>query len=97
LKRASLTVVAPEKAERVFRIEQPETLIGRSPSAHLCIPDESISREHAVILYDDEAFVVEDLQSTNGTRVNGKRIRTSPLADGDEVQLGQTLLRFALG
>jgi pSer/pThr/pTyr-binding forkhead associated (FHA) protein len=97
LQRASLRVCAPGKPERVFPIEQPETLIGRSPSAHLCIPDESISREHAVILFEDDTFVLEDLQSTNGTRVNGKRIRTAPLADGDEFQLGQTRLRFTLG
>lgn len=96
MKRASLTVVAPGQADQVFRIEQPETLIGRSPSAHLCIPEESVSREHAVILFEGEDFLVEDLQSTNGTRVNGKRIRTAPLADGDELQLGQTRLRFAL-
>jgi len=80
----------------VFWIEEPETLIGRSPAAHLCIADESISREHAVILFEGEAFVVEDLQSTNGTRLNGKRIRTAPLSDGDELQFGQTRLRFAL-
>jgi pSer/pThr/pTyr-binding forkhead associated (FHA) protein len=40
--------------------------------------------------------VLEDLQSTNGTQVNGKRVRSAALADGDEIQIGKTLFRFAV-
>ena len=96
MRAASLTVHTPGQAERVYRIEQPETLIGRGPAAHLCVADDSISREHVAILLEGDEFQVEDLQSTNGTRVNGKRVRSARLADGDEIQIGQTRLRFAL-
>jgi pSer/pThr/pTyr-binding forkhead associated (FHA) protein len=96
MRAASLTVHTPGQPERVYRIEQPETLIGRGPAAHLCVADDSISREHAVILLEGEDFQLEDLQSTNGTRVNGKRVRSARLVDGDEIHLGQTRLRFAL-
>lgn len=96
VRAASLTVLTPGQAERVYRLEQPETLIGRSPASHLCVTDDSISREHAVVLFEGGDFLVEDLQSTNGTRVNGKRVRSTRLSDGDEIQIGQTRLRFAL-
>ena len=75
-----------------------EMVIGRNPTTDITLLDEGISREHAVILYDADAraYVIEDLQSTNGTKVNGKRIRSAPLAEGDEIQVGQTLFRFVL-
>lgn len=96
MRAASLTVHTPGQVERVYRIEQPETLIGRGPATHLRLADDSISREHAVVIFEGEGYMVEDLQSTNGTRVNGKRIRSAQLSDGDEIQIGQTRLRFAL-
>lgn len=76
-----------------------ETLIGRNPTTDITLLDEGISREHAIILYDEEGgqYSVEDLQSTNGTKVNGKRVRSAELADGDEVQIGHTRFRFLLG
>ncbi|MBK7947605.1 MAG: FHA domain-containing protein [Deltaproteobacteria bacterium] len=75
-----------------------EVVIGRNPTTDITLLDEGISREHAVILYDADAlaYVIEDLQSTNGTKVNGKRIRSAPLNEGDEIQIGQTLFRFVL-
>lgn len=73
-----------------------ETLIGRNPTTDITLLDEGISREHALILYDEDAdqYAVEDLQSTNGTKVNGKRVRSAVLADGDELQIGHTRFRF---
>ena len=73
-----------------------EIVIGRNPTTDITLLDEGISREHAVIYYDADApgYVIEDLQSTNGTRVNGKRVRSSPLSEGDEIQIGQTMFRF---
>jgi pSer/pThr/pTyr-binding forkhead associated (FHA) protein len=60
--------------------------------------DEGISREHALIAYDSEscAYTIEDLQSTNGTKVNGKRVRSAELTDGDELEIGHTLFQFTL-
>ena len=73
-----------------------ECVIGRNPTTDITLLDEGISREHAVIHYDADApgYVIEDLQSTNGTRVNGKRVRSAPLDEGDEIQIGQTMFRF---
>ena len=68
-----------------YPLSEEETLVGRNPTTSITLLDEGISREHALILYDESAdlFTIEDLQSTNGTKVNGKRIRSAELSSGD--------------
>jgi pSer/pThr/pTyr-binding forkhead associated (FHA) protein len=75
-----------------------ETLIGRNPTTDVTLLDENISREHSIILYDheDDSYTIEDLQSTNGTKVNGKKIRSCDLTDTDEVEIGHTRFRFLI-
>ena len=82
-----------------YDLDESEILIGRNPTTDITLIDEGISREHAIILFDAEhqAFVVEDLQSTNGLKVNGKRVRSATLHDGDEIQIGNTCFRYTLG
>ena len=60
------------------------------------LPDEGISREHAILVYDEDGdeFSIEDLQSTYGTKVNGKRVRATALQAGDEIQIGRTVFEF---
>ena len=79
-----------------FDLTSAETLIGRNPTTDVTLLDEGISREHAVILLDEEsgAYTVEDLQSTNGTKVNGKRVRSATLTSGDVIELGSTRFEF---
>ena len=73
-----------------------ETLIGRNPTTDVTLLDENISREHALILFDPETdvYTIEDLQSTNGTKVNGKGVRSHALQPGDEIQVGHTRFQF---
>ncbi len=82
-----------------YEVTAEETLIGRNPTTDITLLDEGISREHAMIVYDpdEDIYTIEDLQSTNGTKVNGKRIRSSELADGDDLQIGHTHFHFSLG
>ena len=94
--RAALIVRMTGQPDEVFDIVSAETLIGRAPSCNLQIPDESMSREHAVVLSDGETHMLEDLQSTNGIKVNGKRVRSVELGHGDEIEIGQTHLVFTL-
>lgn len=79
-----------------FELAGEETLIGRNPTTDITLLDEGISREHAIILFDAEAgcYEIEDLESTNGIKVNGRRIRSAVLAPGDEIQIGHTLFEF---
>jgi pSer/pThr/pTyr-binding forkhead associated (FHA) protein len=94
--RGILVLCDGDFAGAEFPLGAEVTLIGRNPTTDITLLDESISREHAIVAWDAEsgAFTVEDLQSTNGTRVNGKRVRSSPLADGDEIQVGHTRFRL---
>lgn len=80
----------------VYELCAEETLIGRNPTTDITLLDEGISREHALILWDEasDEFSIEDLQSTNGTKVNGKRVRSATLIEGDEIQVGHTRFQF---
>ncbi|MEM7412892.1 MAG: FHA domain-containing protein [Myxococcota bacterium] len=93
---AKIVISNGESAGLEYEIVAEETLIGRNPTTDVTLLDENISREHALILFDSEcdAYVVEDLQSTNGTKVNGKGIRSHELAPGDEIQIGHTKFSF---
>ena len=73
--------------------------IGRLPSSPIRIDNPGISRTHAFILGDAEGkiFVVEDLESLNGTYVNKKRVRKHLLRAGDVLTMGQHTLEFAEG
>jgi pSer/pThr/pTyr-binding forkhead associated (FHA) protein len=79
-----------------YELRAEETLIGRNPTTDVTLLDENISREHSIILYDEESgtYTIEDLQSTNGTKVNGKKVRSASLSDDDEIEIGHTRFRF---
>src|SRR3990172_7139233 len=96
--RAVLVLCDGEFAGAEYALTAEETLIGRNPTTDITLLDENISREHAIVPWDAESgsYAIEDLQSTNGTRVNGKRVRSAMLADGDEIQVGHTRFRFFL-
>jgi hypothetical protein len=70
--------------------------IGRSDDCDIILPDRQVSRYHAQITWEDDHFQIEDLDSKNGTHVNGQELRgaPAPLQDGDEIQIA---LRFKLG
>jgi protein-tyrosine phosphatase len=69
--------------------------IGRHPENHLEIPESYVSRFHAVVEGEKEGFIIRDLGSKNGTLVNGKRISSHLLSDGDIVQIGEYQLEFS--
>jgi pSer/pThr/pTyr-binding forkhead associated (FHA) protein len=96
MQKASLIIKSGSFSGTRFEIATPDVIIGRTPTSDLTLVDEGISREHAVISWDADHFSIEDLQSTNGTRVNGKRIRSVELQDGDQIQIGRTLFTFRL-
>lgn len=73
------------------------TTIGRLDTADLCLPDPDVSRRHAVVRGVGPNWVLEDLESTNGTLVDGSPIRDHVLADGDRITVGSTTLHFRSG
>jgi len=96
--RGVLVVLTGDFEGTEHALAKDETLIGRNPTTDITLLDEGISREHALILRDEStsSFTIEDLQSTNGTKVNGKRVRSAVLADGDAIEVGHTRFRFEL-
>jgi len=70
--------------------------IGKVPTAHVCLEDESVSRMHAIVEVQGTSAHIIDLGSTRGTFVNGKRINKAKLANGDEIQVGDLRLELAL-
>jgi pSer/pThr/pTyr-binding forkhead associated (FHA) protein len=68
--------------------------IGRSPQSDLFLDDVTVSRHHARVIRDGLGFLLEDLNSLNGTYVNRRRIERHRLADGDELQIGKFKLAF---
>lgn len=72
-----------------------ELLIGRAPECSLCLQDEFVSNLHAKLYQVEGRFYIEDLGSTNGTYVNGRRINyPTELRGGDNVKVGNTLMVF---
>ena len=70
------------------------TTIGRGLDNDVRIDTKFVSRHHAVVLAGPQQTVVEDLRSTNGVLVNGRRASRAVLRDGDVVHVGKTQFRF---
>ena len=69
-------------------------VIGRLPECGVVLSDANVSRRHAEVRRQGADVVVVDLQSTNGTRVNGAPVRERVLVDGDEILVGTTAIRY---
>lgn len=80
---------------RDFPLQDGTNCLGRDPSTDVQIDDSTVSRRHAVIAIQDDSVVIEDLDSKNGTFLNGARVAGSaPLADSDTIVLGDVSLVF---
>ena len=77
-----------------FELDQPVVGIGRDSSNVVKLHDTEISRRHAEIIRADDSYTVVDLESSNGTFVNGQRISQHRLDSGDHLQIGKTLILF---
>jgi hypothetical protein len=79
---------------RVFRDLTIPVTIGREEGNALRLNDERVSRYHAKVQYEDGDVIVTDLDSTNGTRVNGAAVQIRRLRAGDQLSIGRTMLLF---
>lgn len=86
-----------ESGDRRFALSGPATVVGRGRDADIRFDDPNISRRHVEFRTADAEWLVVDLGSTNGTRLNGGTLSApTPLRAGDVVQLGNTVLTFVL-
>lgn len=81
-----------------LRLRSPLCRLGRASNNDLCFDNDSVSGHHAEIYHlPDGTFQICDLDSTNGTWVNGQRIHGQVLKNGDVVELGEVRLHFRFG
>jgi hypothetical protein len=73
--------------------EPRDLLIGRSSRCDVVLSDPSVSRRHARVIFRDGAWVFQDLGSTNGSTLNGRRVGRGELRPGDRLMLGRSRLR----
>ncbi|MBI5117507.1 GGDEF domain-containing protein [Candidatus Poribacteria bacterium] len=100
-KRPSVIIVAGRDIGRQYFLSKGDTLIGRDEDCAIRLNDSRASRRHAKISGDPHAqagphFSVIDLDSTNGTFLNERRITEAMLADGDKIHIGYTLFKYAI-
>ena len=86
-----LDIQSSDGARKLPITDKPIT-IGRHPTNVVCLPDGMASRYHAVIEKGQDGLRVRDLDSSNGTKVNGQVVKTWRLGDGDVVQIGKSTL-----
>ena len=93
---ASLTILNGKTPGKTISLHGERVVVGRMPDCDFVLQDESISRHHACIFRREQSFYVKDLDSRNGTYLNGERIREPAcLSDGDQIQLYEVTLTFA--
>jgi diguanylate cyclase (GGDEF)-like protein len=99
---ACLVVIQGREIGRDYRLRRRSLVLGRDLEVDLPIADESVSRRHARIEVRGDPsgrgqhYWLSDLQSTNHTFVNGQPIEKVELCNGDKIQIGDTILKFAL-
>ncbi|AKU95223.1 response regulator/GGDEF domain protein [Labilithrix luteola] len=92
---AYVVVLQGSNVGEMFKIEGPETVIGRAMTVQVRLNDDGISRRHCRVLQIGGQVIIEDLGSANGTLVNGEMVQHQALNDGDKIRLGATtMLKF---
>jgi len=96
LVKGKLIAIDTDLGATEFPLE-PLTFIGRTPENQIRLNKPAVSRRHAQIAQSESGYVLRDLNSENGSYVNGERVKERPLADGDRVQIGTVRFVFRAG
>ena len=93
---AQLFCIAGDDVGRRWNVPEGEVLVGRDPACDVVLTDGRVSRRHCRISFAAGYYVIANLSQTNGTQVNKTQITEQKLEDRDEIELGNTALRFLL-
>ena len=94
LAEATLEIVGGGEVGRRLALSRATATLGRAPGNTHVLADTTLSRQHAKLFVRDDRHWIADLNSSHGTFVNGARVTLQVLANGDEVKIGSTVLRF---
>src|SRR5579863_5159588 len=78
-------------------VPEKQIIVGRSSDLDMVLVEDMVSRKHARIAMQNEQIWIEDLGSTNGTFVNGEKIKRARLKEGDRVLIGTSILKVIAG
>ena len=87
-------MIAGPLSGKTFPMNREEVSIGREPSNEISFLDSSVSRRHCLIRKEGEVFQIRDLESRNGTFVNGVPLKERTLEHTDQIQIGSSVLVF---
>lgn len=89
-----LIIQNKELGDSLFQLYEGEIVVGRGEDVALLLPNVSVSRHHAKVIVQGDEVVVEDLESRNGTAVNGEAVTRHVLTSGDEIRMGKFVVVF---
>lgn len=89
-------VLSSHKGTGNFELEKQELSIGRGDDSDIVVVGPQVSRKHARLVHEGDAWFIEDLNSANGTFINGERIKRAPLTEQDTISFGSTAVRLDL-
>jgi pSer/pThr/pTyr-binding forkhead associated (FHA) protein len=89
-----LLIIGGNNRGREYPVGPGDASIGRGVDNSIILADIAVSRKHTMVCLEGNQWVVRDLGSGNGTLLNGRRVESHVLRDGDQLELGNTLLRF---
>lgn len=91
-----VVIKQPSQADRVVRLQEGATRLGRAEDNEVVLSDVGVSRRHAQVYVSRGEVTVEDLGSGNGTYYNGYRVQSQPVQDGDEIVIDPFILQFRI-
>ncbi|HME34492.1 MAG TPA: sigma 54-interacting transcriptional regulator [Candidatus Sulfotelmatobacter sp.] len=94
--RPRLLVIAGPAKDSTIPLPDGEATLGRDPTNAVPVPDASVSRKHCLLRREDDRFQIKDLDSRNGTLVNGQAVKEQWLRHGDEIATGDSVFLFLL-
>jgi pSer/pThr/pTyr-binding forkhead associated (FHA) protein len=92
--RAYLEITGSEEKDGIFELGEKAVVIGRSTECDIRLGVQNVSRKHARVLFQNEEYLIEDLESKNGGFVNGIKVVKCVLRNNDQIEIGGVKLVF---
>ncbi len=89
-----LYVIKGPRSGYKYKVTKPRVIVGRGSQADLIIPDLEVSRQHFSLEISENKTILRDLNSTNGTYIDGERVSSVKIEDRTEIQIGQSAILY---